>query len=53
MNEFKVTVYISTRSTDPTDWIAESICNNLLEGEELTSITTIQYKEDDQESECN
>ena len=53
MNQFKITVYISTTSEDPTSWIAESIIDNLEKGEELTSITTVRYKNNDQKSKCN
>ena len=50
MNQFKITVYISTTSDDPTHWIAESIIDSLEEGEELTSITTVRYENNDQKS---
>ena len=50
MNQFKVTVYINTWSEDPTDWIAENINDCLEEGEELTSITTVRYENDEQKS---
>ena len=53
MNKFKVTVYLDTWSEDPTDWIAEYINDCLEEGEELTSITTVRYENDEQESEYN
>ena len=53
MNKFKVTIYLDTSSEDPTDWIAEGVQQCLEEGEELTSITTVRYENDEQESECN
>jgi|TARA_X000001388_G_scaffold65510_1_gene52004 hypothetical protein len=50
MNQFKITVYISTTSENPTSWLTESIIDNLEEGEELTSITTVRYENNDQKS---
>ena len=50
MNQFKITVYISTTSENPTSWLTESIIDNLKEGEELTSITTVRYENNDQKS---
>jgi hypothetical protein len=50
MNKFKVTVYLDTWSEDPTDWITEYIIDCLEEGEELTSITTVRYENDEQKS---
>lgn len=50
MNQFKITVYISTPSEDPTSLIAKSIIDNLEKGEELTSITTVRYENNDQKS---
>ncbi len=50
MNTFKVTLLIDTWSADPSDWIAESICDQLDEDETLKSILTVRYE---QESECN
>ncbi len=50
MNQFKLTVYISTTSENPTSWLTESIIDNLEEGEELTSITTVRYENNDQKS---
>lgn len=53
MNQFKITVHINTWSEDPTDWIADYIVDCLEEGEELTSITTVRYENDNEKTECD
>ena len=51
MNRFKVTLLIDTWSADPTEWIVDSIADQLDDKEEeLVSITVTRY---DQESKCN
>ena len=43
MNTFKVTLLIDTWSEDPTDWIADTICEQLDEkDEQLRSILTVR-----------
>ena len=51
MNTFKVTLLIDTWSEDPSDWIADAICDQLdTKEEQLRSILTVRYE---QESERN
>ena len=48
MNTFKITLLLDTWSEDPSDWIAESICDQLDEvgGETLRSILTVRYEQE-------
>ena len=39
MNTFTITISLTTYSESPEDWIAESIIDQLEEGEELNSLT--------------
>ena len=51
MNTFKITLLLDTWSEDPSDWIADAICDQLDNKEEqLRSILTVRYE---QESERN
>ena len=50
MNTFKITLLLETYSEDPSDWITDSICDQLEKDETLRSILTVRYE---QESERN
>ena len=39
MNQFTITIQLNTYSESPEDWIAESIIDQLEEGEELVSLS--------------
>ena len=39
MNNFTITIQLKTYSESPEDWIAESIIEQLEDGEELVSLT--------------
>ena len=39
MNKFRVVIEIETYSDSPEDWIAESIVDQLEDGETITSVT--------------
>ena len=46
MNTFKITLLLDTYSEDPSDWIADSICDQLEEDETLRSILTVRYEQE-------
>ena len=47
MNTFKVTLLIDTWSEDPSEWIADAICDQLEdEDEELRFIQTVRYEQE-------
>ena len=50
MNTFKITLLLDTWSEDPSDWIAEAICDQL-EGEDetLRSILTVRYEQESED----
>ena len=46
MNTFKITLLLDTYSEDPSDWITDSICDQLEEDETLRSILTVRYEQE-------
>ena len=46
MNTFKITLLLDTYSEDPSDWIADTICDQLETDETLRSILTVRYEQE-------